>query len=391
MRNISKNLLLTIIAILIIAVSFGAGYAASSSGLVRIPWLTPAEKLPPEFDIVGEVWGILSQNYVDKQDLDPGKLSQEAVEGMLKALGDPYTSYLDAEDYQLALESFQGEFGGIGAWVKIEESQLVVVGTIGGSPAEEAGIKQGDRILEIDGESTAGMSLSQAVLKVRGEAATTVTLLVLPQGETTPVEVAIVREKIVVPSVSFEMIDNIAYIEIAQFSEHTDGQLRQRLEGLPQGVEGVILDLRNNPGGLLSAVMGVASQFLGEGKVVLYEVDSDGNQQTWTTQGDELVTGLPLVVLVNQASASGSEVLAAALRFHLEAPLIGTQTYGKGSINVLYPLEDGSAVYVTVARWLTTDGQEIEGIGLSPNPGYEVEGAEAQLQAAIDYTEGLEE
>ncbi len=332
------------------------------------------------------------QDYVNKEALDPEELTQGAIEGLLEALGDPYTYYLDVETYELALSGLEGSFEGIGAFVTMEDGELTVVSPIAGTPAEEAGIRAGDRILEIDGETTSGMTLTEAVLIIRGPQGTMVTLLVLHQGETDPVVIEIIRERIDVDSVYLEMLpDNIAHIQITYFSLHTSGELSAILnDALSDGAVGIVLDLRGNPGGYLHIVVDVASEFL-SGGVVLYEEDSEGNLQAWNAKPGGLATDLPLAVLVDGGSASASEVLAGALQDRERAPLIGTTTYGKGSVQVIRELSDGSALYVTTARWLTPNGRQIEGEGLDPDFVVEIteedieSGRDPQLEFAIEY------
>ena len=318
-------------------------------------------------------------------------LNKGAINGLLEALDDPYTSYF--ESYDLAWSAFEGSFEGIGAVITMEDGELTVVSPIAGTPAAEAGIRAGDKILEIDGQPTSGMSLAEAVLKIRGPEGTAVTLLILHQGETTPVEIEIVRERIKLQSVYLEMLpDNIAHIRITYFSERTHEELVTALNDTL--IEGIILDLRGNPGGSLQAVVDVAGEFL-DGGIVLYEADDEGNiTKEWPASPEGLATDLPLAVLVDVGSASGSEVLAGALQDRERAKLIGTTTYGKGSVCTLQVLSDGSALYITTARWLTPNGYLIEGKGLTPDievamTEEDIEsGRDPQLEGAIEYIEG---
>lgn len=396
MNKVTRFLLLNFLLILFAGLFFGAGYLTSRGTLPLYHPAVPAE-LPSEFEILGEVWDVLSRDYVDKEALDPEKLSEGAVRGMLEALGDPYTSLLSAEGYQMAREKLHGEYEGIGAWVAKEEKQLKIMGIIEGSPAEEAGLKPGDNILEVDGVSTSELSLTEAVLRIRGKAGTPVKLLVLPQDGNEPVMKEIIRRRLEIPSVQGEKKEGVAYIKIIQFADNTAEELVSVLEQLlASPTQGIILDLRHNFGGVLAEVVRVASQFLEEGKVILYQVDSEGKEKVWKATADGLATDLPMVVLVNGASASGSEVLAGALQDHERASLIGTTTFGKGSVNFLRPLEDGSALYITTARWLTPDRREIEGVGLTPDFQVEMteedreQGKDTQLEFAIAYLKGEE-
>ena len=373
----SKILKIVVIALLVVnlALFFGAGCAVG----IKAPFGSTQS-----LGIVDEAWDILFRDYVDKDKLDETKLSQGAVRGMVEAVDDPYTAYLDPATYELSLTRLEGTYEGIGATVAIEDDQIVVIAPIAGSPAEKAGIRPGDKVLEIDGVSTEGMSLVEAVVIIRGPQGTPVRLLVLHQDETEPVEIEIVRAEIELPSVRYEMREDIAYINISHFSELTDGQLSSALESIThEAATGIIIDLRSNPGGLLQGVIDVASYFLTEG-VVVDVVDNKGGHTTATVTRREVITDLPLVILVDSFSASGSEVLAGALQDHGRAVIAGTTTFGKGSVNILRQLKDGSGLYITTARWLTPQGRLIEGEGISPDYELELEEEDA-IQWAIAY------
>ena len=383
--NNKRSLLPTLLVVVLIILSFGAGFAYSQLLTGAAP------ELPAEFNALGETWELLSEDYVNKDALDPEELSRGAIEGMLEALGDPYTSYL--ESYQVAWSDLEGSFEGIGAIVSMEDGELTVVSPIAGGPAERQGVRAGDKILEVDGEPTSEMNLMEAVLKVRGDKGTTVTLLILHQGETTPVAIEIVREEIKLDSVYLDMLpDDIAHIQITHFAERTPVELTSALNSaLQSDAWGIILDLRGNPGGLLDVVVDVADEFL-DGGIILYAADGEGDIiEDFPASSGGLATDLPLIVLVDGGSASGSEVLAGALRDHERATLIGTITYGKGSVNILHELSDGSALYVTTARWLTPDLHLIEGVGLTPDIEVEItaediaSGQDPQLESAIEY------
>jgi carboxyl-terminal processing protease len=316
-------------------------------------------------------------------------MKQAAIRGMLEELDDPYTSYLSAEAYQLGLSGLEGELEGIGAQVGVRDEQLTVIAPIAGSPADKAGIMAGDIILEVDGHSTAEMSLAEAVLNIRGPRGTPVKLLILHQDETEPEEIEIFRAKIELTSVRFEMKEDIAYINITYFSGRTDEELVSALESMEgEEISGIILDLRRNPGGLLEEVIDVTSHFLSEG-VVVNVVDNQGRQTALKVRPSDITTDQSMVVLTDNFSASGSEVLAGALQDYGRAVVAGSQTFGKGSVNAIHQLEDGSALYITVARWLTPNGRPIEGEGIEPDYELELEGEEA-IQWAMDYLRSRE-
>jgi carboxyl-terminal processing protease len=371
-----KIIVLSLLLAAIIALSFGAGCALGTK-------TSPKQGL----DVIDQAWNIIFQDYVAKDKLDAAKLTQGAIKGMVEALDDPYTSYLDAQSYQLSLRSFEGKIEGIGAYVSVKDSKITIIAPIAGSPAEKAGIRAGDVILEVDGRSTSGMSLQEVVLSIQGPKGTTVTLSVLHQGETEPEVIEIVRAEIELPSVRFEMRGDIAYINITYFSARTAQELSQALESMPQQTAGIVLDLRSNPGGLLETVIDVASFFLKQG-VVVDVVDNEGKHTVSSVRPSEITTDLPMVVLVDTYSASGSEVLVGALQDYGRATIAGTTTYGKGSVDILRQLKDGSGLYITTARWLTPNGRLIEGKGLVPD--YELKEGEDAIQWAIDFLKSKE-
>jgi len=366
-------IILTIVASL--ALSFGAGY---NLGLRTLP--DSLKGLEP----VAETWSLIMQDYVDKDKLDTDQLSRGAIEGMLAALDDPHTSYLDTEFFELASSDMAGKFEGIGAEVTVRDGQLTIITPIVDSPAEKLGIRPDDIILEVDGNPTAEMTMAEAILAIRGPQGTSVRLLILHEDESEPVEIEIVRAEIQATTVKYEMKEDIAYIRLTQFSGYTDEELSDVLQLIStEAPIGLILDLRSNAGGILQEVIDVTSHFLAEG-IVLSAVDNQGQETAVAVNHTDIVTDLPMVVLVDSYSASGSEVLAGALQDYNRATIAGTTTYGKGSINTMHQLQDGSGLYITVARWLTPEGRLIEGEGIVPDYEIDTEG-ETAIQWAIDY------
>ena len=271
----------------------------------------------------------------------------------------------------------------------LQDERITITAPLPGTPAERAGIMPGDVILEVDGESTEGWSVLESVIRIRGLDGTPVRLLVLHKNAQDPVEIEIVRATIQITSVEWEMLpDGIAHVEISTFSSNTDEQMSAIIEeAKEEGARAMILDLRNNPGGLLSTTVNIASQFLEDG-LVLYSVDGNDHRVEYEVRPDGLAPNLPLAVLVNGGSASGSEVLAGALRDHGRASLIGENTFGKGSVNLPHNLTDGSGLYCTIGRWYSPNGHLIEGEGFAPDiqvvPSQE-ENQDIQLDRAVEY------
>jgi carboxyl-terminal processing protease len=375
MSRISRISVITLL-IITVAVAFGVGFMFGRSN-------TDSATGP---GLIQQAWDLILNEYVDQSRLNTENMTRSAIEGIVEAVDDPYTSYLGPEHYQLGLSSLQGEFDGIGAYVTVEDGRLVIVAPIAGSPAEAAGILPGDTILEIDGEPVADLSMAEAIIKIRGPSGTTVRLLVQHEGETEPVDIEIVRASIEVPSVEFEMEGDIAHIVITQFSERTEQEMAATLAEVPPEATGIVLDLRGNSGGLLNTVVGTASHFIHEGNVVevLY---AGGKTVPYRVEEVQPFSDLPMVVLVDNHSASGSEVLAGALQDHDRALVAGNVTFGKGSVNMLFQLSDGSGLYLTTARWLTPDGRLIEGQGIEPDVVLELTGEDA-LRWAVGYLHG---
>ena len=328
---------------------------------------TPSE-LQTLFVPFWEAWNIVHEQYVN-QPVDDTVLMQGAIRGMLEAVGDDYTYYMDPRVFELESTSLSGEYQGIGAYVDTQGEFLTVVSPIEGSPAEAAGLRPGDMIIAIDGEDMADYTPEEARQRVLGEAGTTVVLTIQREEEPEPLEFTIVRAKIMVASVTGEMLDNgIAYVDINQFGDNTTSELRTVLdELLLQNPQGIVLDLRFNPGGYLITSVEVMSEFIDEG-VVLIEQYGDGTRDVYSALGNGRATDLPMVVLINEGSASASEILAGALQDYGRAELVGVQSFGKGSVQVFAPLSnEQGAVRVTIAKWLTPEERTIEDTGLSPD------------------------
>ena len=343
------------------------------------------EEMQSLFAPFWEAWNLVHNNFVD-QPLDDVALMRGAITGMMQALGDQHSSYMDPQDFKQANESLEGSYEGIGAYVDTTADFLTITSPIPGSPAEKAGLLPGDKIVAIDGEDMTGIDGELVRQKVLGPAGSTVLLSVLREGESDILEFEIVRARITIASATGEMLEgDIAYIQVTTFGSNTMPELNAALDDLmPQNPKAIILDLRNNGGGYLQTSVEVTSQFLGEG-VVLYEKYGDGTRTTYEVIPGGLATDttIPMIVLINEGSASASEIVAGALQDSGRAKLLGTVSYGKGSVQNWIPLSgDNGAVRITIAKWLTPKENTIHEIGLTPD--YEMEMTVDDRQAGKD-------
>ncbi len=330
--------------------------------------IPPGDRLPAELGTVGEAYRILLDEHVDHEVLEPESLSEGAIRGMLAALEDPHASYLSAEQHSREQEGYQGYFEGIGAQVTLTEAGLTVIAPIPGAPAEKAGIRAGDLILAVDGEDIDGLTLIESVNRIRGPGGTEVTLLVRHVGDFEDVSITVTRGRIPIESTAFRMLDDgIGHLWVYSFSNTTEDEVRRALDELEdEDGRGLILDLRNNPGGLLASVISVTDLFLDSG-TILYEIDAEGDRSDYEAARRGPATDVPVVVVVNQFSASASEIMAGAIQKSGRATVVGTSTFGKGSVNIARELSDGSAIYFTIRRWYLSDGTQIEGEGVTPD------------------------
>ena len=333
------------------------------------PLVAPSE-VPEELKTIWEVWALLTREHVDRAKLDPKEVTEAAIRGMLRPLEDPQTAYVSAEYLNQETSDLAGSFEGIGATVSMRlDGKLIIVAPIEGGPAEAAGMKSGDVILEVDGEPLQGVSLLEAVSQIRGKRGTTVVLLVLHLGDIDPVEISIVRDKIPLNSVLVrsEPGDAIAHIRLTDFYGDTADKLREKInDAVDNGAEALIIDVRDNPGGLLSSAIDVTSQFLEDG-LVLYEIDGAGRRTNFKVRRGGVATDIPLVILTNEGSASASEILAGAMQDHQRATVIGATTFGKGTVNAFRRLGNGAGLYMSIARYYTPSGRVIEDVGVVPD------------------------
>ncbi len=320
------------------------------------------------FSLFWEVWNTIQNEYIDKP-VGETKLLYGATSGLVSALKDPYSVFLTPEPAKEFQDDLKGKFEGIGAEIGIRDSVLTIISPLSESPAEKAGLKPKDRVVEINKENTQGISLNDAVLKIRGEKGTPVVLKIYRESDNQFHEITIIRDEIKIVSVKWEIKENnIGYIKITNFNHDTDARFKQAVnEIILQNPKGVILDLRNNPGGYLDRSVTIASYWLEIGKTVVQEESATGDKKQYLANGQAQLKNYPTVVLVNQGSASASEIVAGALQDYKIATIIGMKTFGKGSVQTLRNFSDGSAIKLTIARWLTPNNRQIDSVGIEPD------------------------
>lgn len=403
MNKIARFSLIGCLSVLLLIGAFAGGLFVghlSSSGSFNLPFVnmpavpgvgapsggaTPAE-YETLFAPFWEAWQLVHDQYVD-QPVDDTKLMQGAIRGMLEALGDEHTSYMDPQQFKDANAGISGNYEGIGAYVDSTGDYLTIISPIKGSPAEGAGLRAGDKIVAIDGEDMTGIDPELVRQRVLGPAGSTVKLSILREGDEKPFEVEITRAQINIASVEYEMKGDIAYVKLNTFGETTTEELKTALKELmAQNPKGLILDLRNNGGGYLRTAIEVSSQFVKEG-VIVTEKYGDGKEDKYSAEKGGLALDIPMVVLVNEGSASASEIVAGALQDYARAQLVGVTTYGKGSVQIWTPLaNEQGAVRVTIAKWLTPTGRTIHKVGLTPDVVVEMtqEDFDAQRDPQLD-------
>lgn len=355
---------------------------------VKIDRGVPADK-NLDFSLFWIAWDRLAESYLDKSALKPQEMIYGAIKGMVASLGDPYTVFLPPEENEEVKEDLNGTFEGVGIQLGYRDEQLAVIAPLSGMPAEKEGIRAGDLILRIDDKETIDITLPEAVNLIRGPKGTTVKLTLLHQGEKEPYVVTIVRATILVPSVEVDFLEeDIAHLKLMRFGDRTSDEWERAVSQIlthQPTVKGIILDLRNNPGGYLSGSVFITSEFLSHGVVVKQE-DASGRTESYPVDRTGKLLTQPLVVLVNQGSASASEIVAGALQEYKRAKIVGDLTFGKGTIQEAEDLPGGSGLHITTARWLLPSGASLDKNGIVPdnlieeNPETE---EDEQLQEAI--------
>ncbi|GAB4441209.1 MAG: S41 family peptidase [Anaerolineae bacterium] len=417
-KSVIKYALIALLSLVVVAMAFIAGMlaqanlfgpaaSAAAAGSVPLPaelqQLLPPTPMsesdyPPEVATFWEAWAYLNEQFYGDIPPDNERI-YGAIKGMVAAFGDQHTAFIDPVRAAINSENIQGSFSGIGATVRLDEAgRLIVVDPMPDHPAFLAGIRPGDMVLEVDGQSLEGMNLFEAVLLIRGPTGSTVTLLVLREDEPEPFEVEIVRATIELEVVESEMKEGpngekIGYVRLTQFSGGAAEKLTEAIEALlDEGADRLIFDLRSNPGGLLSEAVNVSSLFLEPGQVIVREKLRNAEEKTFNAaDGYQVALDVPLVVLVNGGSASASEIVAGAIQDTGRGAVIGQQTFGKGSVQLPHTLSDGSELRVTIAEWLTPDNRQIHGEGITPDVEAEMtfedfeQGLDPQVDAAIEH------
>lgn len=412
--NIRLFVIITALCILTGGIGYRLGERKISVGISADKRIVVNQNAPSgvtvDFSLFWDVWQRVNRSYIDRAGIDPQKMVWGAISGMVASLGDPYTTYLPPIDNKEFKDTLGGAFEGIGAQLGIKDGHVMVIAPLKGTPAEAAGILAGDYILKVDTEDTTGWTVQQAVNKIRGPKGTKVTLSILHPDDGKPVDISIVRNTINVPSVEWwvkpvSMISEIAglpvaknlpqnttvaYIRLSQFGDNTNADWEKAVaEILAAGntVDGLILDMRNNPGGYLDGAVYIASEFVARGTVVS-QVNSDGTKQDYPVDRRGRLLTIPMMVLINKGSASAAEIVSGALRDFKRATLIGETSFGKGSVQTPEDLPDGSSVHITTGRWLLPNGDSISKKGITPEILVPMEAstatADAQLEKAVE-------
>lgn len=396
MNNKRRKLIIATVLVLAFVGTYllGFGTAASISGGWLGQQITAirfggSKQSQIDFALYWDVWNRVHRDYVG--DINDQDLFYGSIKGMVGGLNDPYTIFMNPTEAKRFDEDVSGAFSGIGVEIGIKDNVLTVISPLDDTPASKAGIKSGDIIAKIDDKDTSNMTINDAVSFIRGPKDTTVKLTILPKGTSDLKDIEVKRDTITVKSVKYELKNNsIGYVRITQFSQDTPNAVRSALEDLKsKNITGLILDLRNNPGGYLDGAQQVASQLISSG-VVVSEQDKSGKKKDLYTTSAPIFPDLPMVVLVNGGSASASEIVAGAIQDRGRAKLVGEKTFGKGSVQNIENLPGGASLKVTIAKWLTPSGRQISGAGIKPDielvlsPDDEKAGKDNQLEKALE-------
>lgn len=400
-RNLAIILALMIVSA---SVGFDLGRKKIAISLTpkQIPFIQIKNKYPPEnenlnFNLFWDVWDRINNQYIDRTEINKQNLIYGAIKGMVSSLGDPYTVFLPPDDNHRSKEDLAGSFEGIGAQLGQKEGHIIVVAPLKGLPAEKAGILAGDYIVEVEGEDTTGWTLPEAVNKIRGVGGTVVTLTIVREGENEPLKIPITRGIINVPSIDTQIIGadctagktclakpikdcascpQVALLQLSRFGGNTNTEWQKAVDEIlafkqdaidnNKSFKGMILDLRNNPGGFLQSAVFISSEFIDSGTIV-QQKDITGAQENYEVERVGRLLDIPMVVLINRGSASASEIVAGALRDHKRATLVGDKSFGKGSVQEAQELSENAGLHVTIAKWFTPNGTSINHDGIEPD------------------------
>lgn len=397
-----KRVILILVILGVAFVSFRVGVFVGEERILGTPpeVIIEGEGAPEKvnFSIFWEVWRRVESDFLKKERIDYQSMVYGAIRGMLATLEDPYTTFFNPQEAEEFEQELSGEYQGVGMMIGIKKDELTVISPLEESPTQKAGIRAGDKILKIDGTYTGDISIEQAVRLIRGPEGTKVKLLIQREGWPDPKEFEVKREVIKIPTLRWELKEgNIALIEIYQFNKILSSEFEKKsIEILNSGAQKIILDLRNNPGGYLEVAQEIAGWFLEKGEVVVWQDSGEGKERkAYKSKGPARFSQYPTVVLINEGSASGAEILAGALRDNRQIQLIGEKSFGKGSVQEQVFLSDDSSMKITIADWLTPNGISIDEAGLTPDVEVEMtdedweESRDPQLEKAIEMIKNL--
>jgi carboxyl-terminal processing protease len=369
-KQFVKVMSLVLVLFVFTFAAFGAGVVLGGSGVLFQPGVVRAADQPAEFSLFWQAWNLVHDHFVDRQSLDTTQLTYGAIRGMLAALGDEgHTTFLTPQEVAREQTDMSGKFSGIGAQLGLQDGMPMIVAPFDGSPAQKAGVKAGDIIIEVDGEDVSSWTLNDVVNHIRGQAGTQVVLTVLRPDESKTYEISIVRGEINMRDATWAMLPGtqVALIRLSQFSADATQELVTAIgQARTAGATAMIVDVRNNPGGLLDQAINVISQFVKDGNALQQE-DADGTRQTYPVRPGGVATDIPMVVLINRGSASSSEIFAGAMQDHGRAQLVGETTFGTGTILQPFTLDDGSELLLGTSQWLTANGRLIRKQGIQPD------------------------
>ncbi|PIR73498.1 MAG: S41 family peptidase [Candidatus Moranbacteria bacterium CG10_big_fil_rev_8_21_14_0_10_35_21] len=373
-----KKYLSLFFTLFLIVAGYGIGYEKGKSSIddspkpiisTNIANQKPTQEQNLDFSLYWKAWDLVKEKYVGKNSIDAQKLLYGSINGMLKATGDPYMNFFDPEETKIFNQDMEGSFEGIGAELGIKDDILTIIAPLDESPAQKAGLRAGDKILKIGEKLTSDTSIDEAVDLIRGKKGTEIKLTVLHQGQDETEEISIIRDVILVASVKLEFKeDNLAYLKINKFGEDTFKEFSEAVNKiLSHNSPGLIIDLRNNPGGFLDQTVKIAGLLLPRNSSVVIEEDYAGKKETLKTSGGDKLSSLPTVILINEGSASASEILAGALHDNLGTQIIGKKSFGKGTVQELISLPTKTSIKITVAKWLTPKENYIDEKGINPD------------------------